>query len=120
MGGTRDDLQHWHVDVEKGTATLVKIGWRQNKPQRDGFPVKATAAAVAEAIRKGQVHDRLQWDGPNKVKLMTTKLFPEGSSYRRTVEGQRKRFRSYVAEALIAEGWKRSGNDLFERTGERR
>jgi len=120
MGGTRDDLQHWHVDVHKGTATLVKIGWRQNKPQSAAFQVKATAAEVIEAIQSGQEHDRFQWDGPDKVKLLTTKLFPDGSGYRRTVEGQRKRFRSYVAEALIAEGWRRLGNDLFERTGERR
>lgn len=116
MGGTRADLQHWHVDVEAGTATFGKVGWRQNKPQRDDFPVKATAAEVIEAIRNGQDHDRLQWDGPNKVKLLTTKLFPEGSGYRKTVEGQRKRFRSYVTAALIADGWKRLGNDLFERS----
>lgn len=116
VGGTRDDLQHWHVDVEAGTATLGKVGWRQNKPQRDDFPVKATAEEIADAIRNGQKHDRIQWDGPNKVKLMTTKLFPEGSGYRRTVERQRKRFRSYVATALTADGWKRLDNDLFERS----
>jgi hypothetical protein len=115
LGGTRDDLQHWHVDVEKGTATLGKIGWRQDRPQRERYPVKATAAEVVEAVRKGQKDDRLRWDGPSTVKLMTTKLFPEGSGYRRTVEGQRKAFRSYVAAALTAEGWKRLGNDLFER-----
>jgi len=96
LGGTRDDLQHWHVDVEKGTATLGKIGWRQDRPQRERYPVKATAAEVAEAIRNGQEDDRLKWDGPDKVKVMMTKLFPEGSGYRRTVEGQRKAFRSYV------------------------
>lgn len=116
VGGTRAERQHWHVDVEAGTATLGKVGWRQNKPQSDDFPVKATAAEVIEAIRNGQNHDRLQWDGPNKVKLMTTKLFSEGSGYRRTVEGQRKRFRSYVTEALLVESWKRLGNDLFERS----
>lgn len=116
VGGTRAERQHWHVDVEAGTATLGMVGWRQNKPQSDDFPVKATAAEVIEAIRNGQKHDRLQWDGPNKVKLMTTKLFPEGSGYRRTVEGQRKRFRSYVTEALLAESWIRLGNDLFERS----
>lgn len=120
VGGTRAERQHWHVDVEAGTATLGKVGWRQNKPQRDDFPVlKATAAEVTEAIRNGQNHDRLQWDGPNKVKLLTTKLFPEGSGYRRTVEGQRKRFRSYVTAALIADGWIRLGNDLFERSSKR-
>ena len=116
VGGTRAERQQWHVDVEAGTATLGKVGWRQNKPQSDDFPVKATAAEVTEAIRNFQNHDRLQWDGPNKVKLLTTKLFPEGSGYRRTVEGQRNRFRSYVAAALIANGWIRLGNDLFERS----
>lgn len=116
VGGTRAERQHWHVDVEAGTATLGKVGWRQNKPQRDDFPVKATAEEIADAIRNCQKHERLQWDGPNKVKLLTTKLFPEGSGYRMTVEGQRKRFRSYVAAALIADGWKRLGNDLFERS----
>lgn len=116
VGGTRAERQHWHVDVEVGTATLGKTGWRQDRPQQEGYPVKKAAAEVTETIRNGQKHDRVQWDGPNKVKLMTTKLFPEGSGYRRTVEGQRKRFRSYVTAALIADGWIRLGNDLFERS----
>ena len=116
MGSTRAEIQHWHVDVELGTANLGKIGWRQDRPQQEGFPVRKAAAEITEAIRNGQKHYRVQWDGPNKVKLMTTKLFPEGSGYRRTVEGQRKRFRSYVAASLIADGWKRLGNDHFERS----
>ena len=117
MGGTRDDLQHWHVDVEKGTATLGKTGWRQALPERGRFPVKATAAEVVEAVRNGQDDKRLQWDGPDRVRLLTTKVFPEASGFRRTVEGKRKSFRSYVAAALTGEGWKRLGNDRFEREG---
>src|SRR5713101_4986139 len=62
MGGTRDDVQYWHVNVAEGTATLNKIGWKQNNPQSAPFQVKATAAEVAEAIRNGQEHDRLLWD----------------------------------------------------------
>ena len=118
LGGTRAELQHWQVDVEKRTASLGKVGWRQIRTQSEDFPVKATAAQVIEAVRNCQSDERLKWDGPGKVKLMTTKLFPEKSGYCRTVERQRKAFRSYVSAALIAEGWKRVGNDLFERPGE--
>lgn len=67
----------------RGGDSHTRKGWleaRQTSERR--LPVKATAEEeVTEAIRNCQNHDRLQWDGPNKVKLLTTKLFPEGSGY---------------------------------------
>ena len=119
QGSTRAELQHWHVDVERKTALLGKIGWRQLRPPAKRFPMKEFVAEVIEAIRNEQGDDRLQRIGPRKIKLKTCEIFPKGSAYRMTLEARRKAFRSLVASVLIDEGWERHGNDLFERKRQR-
>ena len=115
MGSTRAELQHWHVDVEKLTATLVKSGQRQVRPRAKPYPMKALVAEIIEAIRNSQEDHRLAWKGADKVKLKTCEIFPKGSAYRMTLAARRKCFRSSVALVLVSEGWERRGYDLFER-----
>ena len=115
LGSTRAELQHWHVDVEKGIATLGKVGWRQKRPSTKRFPMKQIVAEIIDSIQQGQDDDRLQWDRPNKVKLKTCELFPRGSAYRMTLDARRKAFRSLVAAVLIKEGWGQLGYDVFVR-----
>ncbi len=115
MGSTRAEIQHWTVDVELKTATLVKSGRRQLQPRAKPYPMKGVVAEVTEAIQKGQDDDRLHWDRPDKVTLKTCEVFPKGSAYRMTLEARRTAFRSLVAAVLTKDGWERSGRDKFQR-----
>lgn len=115
LGSTRAEIQHWSVDVEQKTVALVKSGRRQLRPRAKPFLMKAVIAEVITAIRDGKSDDRIRWDGPDKVKLKTNELFPNGSAFRMTLAGRRKAFRSLVTAALVAEGWEQRGVDVFER-----
>lgn len=115
LGSTRAEIQHWTVDVEAKTAALVKSGRRQLRPPSKPYPMEAVVAEVIRAIREGKTDDRIRWDGPDKVKLKTGEVFPNGSAFRMTLAARRKAFRSLVAAVLIREGWERRGRDAFVR-----
>jgi hypothetical protein len=116
LGSTRAEVQHWHVDVEKQTATLGKVGWRQRRPMAARSNIKGLVYEILDAIRAGREDKRLTWRGESEVSVNTRDIYPERSAFRRTLEGRRKRLREGVASALLTEGWTRLGNDTFRRT----
>lgn len=115
MGSTRAEVQRWDVDVEKKTATLGKIGWRQQRPMAARSNIKGLVKEILDAIRTGRQDERLTWHGDAEVSVKTRVIYPEKSAFRRTLEGRRKRLREGIASALLEEGWNRLGNDIFRR-----
>ena len=53
QGSTRAELQHWHVDVGRKTASLGKIGWRQLRPAAKRFPMKKFVKKRSKNATKG-------------------------------------------------------------------
>jgi hypothetical protein len=115
MGSTRADVQHWHVDVEKQTVTLGKVGWRQQRPMAGRSNIKRLVMEILDAIRTGRQDERLTWCGEDEVSVKTPEIYPVKSAFKRTLEGRRKRLREGIASALLKEGWSRLGNDTFRR-----
>jgi len=89
-GSTRAELQHWEVDLDRMTATIVKTGQRQIAPMARPVSVTPLAQEVAEAIIQGQSDQRLRWLGGDCVHVVTSRLFPATSGCKRTIEGRRK------------------------------
>lgn len=88
MGSTRAELQHWEVDVEKQTATIVKVGHRQLSPMAERVYIKPLAGELLDAIRSGKKDERLAWIGKDEVILRTSDIFPTGSAWRMTLDGR--------------------------------
>ena len=114
LGSSRAELQHWEVNLDEMTAEIVKIGHRQLVPMANRISVKALAEEIANAIQTGIRDDRVTAkDGVNAIK--TSKLFPNGSGYKRTVEGLRKRLCEYIGEILAEHGWQKIGGNKFRK-----
>ncbi len=114
-GSTRAELQHWEVDVERMTATIVKTGLRQVAPMARRVSVTPMAQEVAEAIIQGLSDQRLRWLGGDCVHVVTSRLFPATSGCKRTIEGRRRRLANQVAESLAEHGWESIGQNRFRR-----
>ncbi len=117
-GSTRAELQHWEVDVERMTATIVKTGQRQIAPMARPVSVTPLAQEIAGAIIQGQSDQRLRWLGNDDVHVVTSRVFPTTSGCKRTVEGRHKRLAAQVEEILANHGWKSMGRNRFERSEE--
>lgn len=113
MGSTRAELQHWEVDLEKRTVTIVKTGHRQLSPMAKRVYIKPLAEELLQAIRSGKKDKRLIWHGEDEVVLCSSYIFPRKSGFRMTVGGRRKRLREAVASVLLKEGWERVSKDSF-------
>lgn len=103
-GSTRAELQHWEVDVDRMTATIVKTGQRQVAPMARRVSVMPVAQEIAEAALQGKSDERLRWLGGHCVHVVTSRLFPATSGCKRTIEGRRKRLANEVAEILAKHG----------------
>lgn len=112
-GSTRAELQHWEVDVERSTATIVKTGQRQVAPMSRRVSVTPMAQEVAEAALQGKSDERLRWLGGDCVHVVTSRAFPTISGCKRTIEGGRKRLANEVAEIVAKHGWESIGRNRF-------
>jgi hypothetical protein len=50
LGSTRAELQHWHVDLERKTASLVKTGRRQLRPMQPRLNVEPLVEEIVRLI----------------------------------------------------------------------
>jgi hypothetical protein len=116
QGSSRAELQHWEVDAERGTATLVKTGRRQLRPMAARVNVGRVAGEVAAAVRTGRADRRLTWVDRDEVIVRPSAAFPPGSAVKLTLAGRRKRFREAVGKLLLDEGWEMVGRDRFRRS----
>jgi hypothetical protein len=115
LGSTRAEVQHWEVNLEKQTATIIKVGHRQLSPMAKRVYIRPLAEELLQAISAGKKDERLIWHGEDEVVLCTSFIFPRKSGFRMTVGGRRKRLREAVANVLLKEGWERVNNDTFRR-----
>jgi hypothetical protein len=112
-GSTRAELQHWSVNLDKNEAQIIKEGYRQKTPMDPRKPVKATATEIARLILAGQEDERLDRQANGTVKVLARKIYPEGSGYKRTVEGRRRRLCQYIETSLLGYGWAKQGWNVF-------
>lgn len=104
-GSTRAELQHWEVNLDDQTACIVKEGHRQLQTMAPRVSVKAVAEEIATLIVSGRDDERILRLDDGSVKVRASRVFPDGSGYKRTVEGRRKRLLECVRDRLVERGW---------------
>ena len=112
-GSTRDELQHWELNLDTHEATITKSGYRQREAVAARLPIKSMAEVIAQAILDGKEDDRLHRLDDNTVKIRASSIFPSGSGFKRTVEGRRKALCQYIDEILAERGWVKQGWNVF-------
>ena len=115
-GSTRDELQHWSVDLDEMTAEITKIGYRQEYPMAARVSVKSMAAEIAERILNSDDDDRLQRLDDGTVKVLASSIFPTNSGFKRTVEGRRRSLCGYIGDVLADHGWEKLRWNRFKKT----
>jgi hypothetical protein len=116
QGSSRAKLQGWAVDLDQKTATCEGIGHRQLSPMAKRVDAEPIADEIAEKIGGGERDDRLRWLPDGRVRVQMGKIFPEGSGYKQTVQGRRRRLREALIERLSTKGWVHLGRNTFGRT----
>jgi len=104
-GSTRAELQHWEVNLDEQTASIVKEGHRQLQTMAPRVSVEAIAKEIAGLILSGRDDDRILRLGNGSMKVRASKVFADGSGFKRTVEGRRKRLVECVRDRLVERGW---------------
>lgn len=115
LGSTRADVHYWNVDVEMGTASIERKGYRQKERTSPRMNTKPIAQEIAKLILNGALDSRLNWDADKEYVILTiSKIIPE-ACYQRTTQGRRDKFKAYLEEILIEHGWIR--HDKVNKTG---
>lgn len=113
LGSTRAEMQRWSVDLDSRTATLERTSHRQLSPTAGRVDVAPIAAEIAELIVGSVIDERLQWNGYGRVRVLMGYIFPQGSGFKQTVQGRRRRLRESLIEALGKMGWEHLGGSSF-------
>jgi hypothetical protein len=112
-GSTRAELQQWEINLDNRTACIVKEGHRQLQTMAPRVSVKAIAEEVVSLILNGRDDDRILRLDNGSVKVRASKVFAEGSGFKRTVEGRRKRLVECVRDQLVERGWIAVAGNVF-------
>ena len=115
-GSTRAELQHWELNLDNQTASIVKEGHRQLQTMAPRVSVKAIAEEIASLILSGSDDERILRLDDGSVKVRVSKVFAEGSGFKRTVEGRRKRLVECVRDQLVERGWIAVAGNVFRHT----
>jgi hypothetical protein len=115
-GSTRAELQHWQVNVDARTAEITGSGRRQLAPLADRVDVEPIKEEIVRKILAGEEDSCLRWIEPGMVQVTLSRIFPNGSGYKQTVEGRRRRLREALAEQLTSHGWTYQGRNVFQAT----
>jgi hypothetical protein len=113
-GSTRAELQHWEIDLEKGEASLVRSGRRQLYQMSSRVDVKPLAESALAALRSGAASELVLKRKDGTFSVNTGHIFPQNSAVKATLAGRRKRLCNVVADALLAEGWRRVETNRFQ------
>ena len=77
LGSGRIGLHHWEVNVEQGTANIVKKGYRQQKPTSLRIDAESLAKEVANNILNAIDHPTLEWNSDRDyVVLKISEIIP--------------------------------------------
>ena len=104
-GSTRADLHRWQLDVVKRKASCWESGFRQVAPLAPRVNVKPISEEIVRLIINQEEDERLKWYKDGSVRVLIGKIFPEGSAYKQTLEGIRRRFREATDISLTNLGW---------------
>jgi hypothetical protein len=114
-GSTRAELQHWEVDIDATTAEITETSRRQLETMAMKVDVEPIKAEIVQKILSGDEDPRLRWIEPGVVQAVLSRVFPNGSGYKQTVEGRRRRLRDALAANLECQGWAYQGRNVFYR-----
>lgn len=112
-GSTRAELQHWEVDLDKRTASIIKEGHRQLEPMAPRLSIKELAEEIAVMIVSGTKDERTRRRDDGTVEIVLSKIFSTTSAFKRTVQSRRKRLVEYIEQRLAEHGWIRAGKNAF-------
>ncbi|MBD9361759.1 hypothetical protein [Methylomonas fluvii] len=108
-GSSRADVHHWEIDVDEGTAQVVKVGRRQLTKTAPRMDVRAKATEIADAILNGREHPSFNWDNNQEWVVITiSEIIPE--TIPQTTQSRRKRFRDTLDSILFEQGWVRKNH----------
>jgi len=112
-GSRRADIHYWEVNIEEGSAKIVKNGRRQLEKMAPRMDTKAKAIEIAEIILNGQDHPSLSWDNNRDYVVISIGLIiPE--TIPQTTQSRRKRFRDDLEKTLSAVGCGEERTASFE------
>ena len=117
-GSTRAEIQHWEVDLHDKAASIMATSHRQLYSMADRITKKDIAGLVDEIVTLVVTHaedDRLHWKKDGSVHVIVSKIFPDSSGFKQTIQSRRKRFRTALTEALNEKGWNSIGSNVFRK-----
>ena len=124
MGSTRAERQKWIIDVEKRTAQSVTVGYRQLTPRAPRFKAEPVAQIFVDVIcQRSPIPPgwKLTWISDDEIRVVVRSLLPDPYGFKTTLEGQAKRLRKCLIEAMAKKGWRvtsTSGGYLRLRRGD--
>jgi hypothetical protein len=110
-GSTRANVHYWEVNVDLGTAKILKNGQRQLSQLDKRMDTKALAQEIASCIINEHKHPAVVWNNDrDSVEIKISVIIPE--TYAQTTANRRKRFKQQLETILLDQGWIRfqSGN----------
>jgi hypothetical protein len=118
LGSTRATLQCWSLNLDTMTAECEEAGQRQLKPKASALKktdIEILTKEIVVAILQRKVDDRLRWKDDGTIQVMVAKIIPDGSGYKQTVQGRRKRLGQALEAALTERGWQPVGRNVFKK-----
>jgi hypothetical protein len=103
LGSTRAELQHWQIDISKGTRKLVSTSRRQLRAASPPLDVGPLAQKIGNEIMNKSESPFLKRYPDGRVKVLIGKVIPEG--VKETTFRRRKRFRKALQDILSRHGW---------------
>ena len=111
MGSSKATVQHWEVNVLKGTAKCVQEKNRQLYPRAKPVYVKPIAEEISRKIFVAEEDPRFCWlaDG-QQVRVNLSAAIPGNAlDYKQTMMGRRRRLRDCLLQIMSQAGWARVG-----------
>lgn len=108
-GSSRADLHHWVVDIEKASAYIEDVGWRNVSPPTPRFTAKEAEKLVeeiADKILAGEQTDELLWkNGDNLVVIRLIDIPVLNAATQQTNQRRRATFRVALENYMASVGW---------------
>jgi len=106
LGSSRASLHFWSVNVDIGSAEIVRKSYRQLSSRPPRLNVAPIAAEIAALMLNDTDDERLKWsDDRNFVTVQIGKVIPD-NGYAQTIQGRRNRFRIALETEINPKGWK--------------
>jgi hypothetical protein len=110
LGSTREQIQHWQVNLEEKIAYQATRGFRQLIPMAQRLTnakLNTIAMRVTEAIQAGAAENSdipLDWITEAEFRIVPSSLIP-ADGFKQTLVGRRKRMKVILLRHIQAIGW---------------